>query len=137
MFVSLSLSLLSLFLSPLLSLSLFLSLSPPTIEWPVAAPHGHSGGPPELRPAPAPARHAGGRRHQRLPDGAARRCPLWSLQGGQAHRGQEGQPKRQGSGMDTGLDRVGGARSYWTKASSKHKMLYKAFTFTLLQECLC
>jgi len=89
---------LSLFVSPSLSLPL-----PNTIERTIAAPHGHSGGPPELRPATAPARRAGGRRHQRLPDGAACRCPLWSLQGGQAHRRQEGQPKRQSSGRDEGL----------------------------------
>lgn len=87
------------FVSLCLALCLPLSFSPPlsgfpslplTVERAITASHGHPGGPPELRPAPAPARRAGGRRHQRLPDGAARCCPLWSLQGGQAHRGQEG-----------------------------------------------
>lgn len=89
----------------LFSLCVSLSLSrssftpfPPPVERPVAAPHGHSGRPPELCSASASARRTGGRRHQRLFDGAARRRPLWSLQGRQAHRGQEGQPQRQGAG---------------------------------------
>lgn len=118
--LSLSLCLASLFLSP--PLFLFLSLSLPTIERSVAAPHGHSGGPPQLCPAPAPARRARGRRYQRLPDGTARCCPLWSLQGGQAHRGQEGQPERQGSGKNKGVDRVREKQPYRTEACSEYKM---------------
>lgn len=74
------------------------SASPP--ERFVSAPHGDAGRPPQLRPAAAAPRGARGRRDQRLPDGAARCRPLRALQGGEGHRGQEGQPQRQGSGED-------------------------------------
>lgn len=66
----------------------------------VSPAHGDAGRPPQLRPAAAAPRGACGRRDQRLPDGAARGRPLWALQGGKGHRGQEGQPQRQGTGED-------------------------------------
>lgn len=82
----------------LLLVFLSLCLSPP--ERVVSAAHGDAGRPPQLRPAAAAPRRARGRCHQRLPDGAARGRPLWALQSGEGHRGQEGQPQRQGTGED-------------------------------------
>lgn len=56
--------------------------------------HGNTGRPPQLCPAAAAPRGSCGRRDQRLPDGAARGRPLWPLQSGEGHFGQEGQPQR-------------------------------------------
>lgn len=88
-----------------MSIQHVLLLLPPP-ERPVSAPHGDAGRPPQLRPAAAAPRGARGRRDQRLPDGAARRRPLRPLQGGKGHRGQEGQPQRQGTGEDDGGGRT-------------------------------
>lgn len=75
-----------------------LPLLPP--ERAVPAPHGHSRRPPELRPAAAAPRRARGRRDQRLPDGLARGRPLRPLQGGQGHRGQEGESQCESTGEE-------------------------------------
>lgn len=64
----------------------------------VSSSHGDARRPPQLCSAAAAPRRARGRRDKRLPDGAARRCPLRALQGGEGHRGQESQSQRQGAG---------------------------------------
>lgn len=58
----------------------------------VPAAHGHTGRSPELCTASAASWRTCRWCHQRLPDGAARSSPLWTLQSGKGHRGQEGKP---------------------------------------------
>lgn len=88
------------FILPFVSLQIFciLSVFPP--ERSVSSSHGDAGRPSQLRPAAAAPRGAGGRRDQRLPDGIACGRPLRTLQGGESHRGQKGQPQRQSTGED-------------------------------------
>lgn len=100
----------------------------------VSAPHGHSRRPSELRPAAAAPRRARGRCDQWLPDRVARGRPLRSLQGGQGHRGQEGEPQCESTGEE--LKHGGGecevaASKLHIKSHARWNLSYIAFISVL------